>query len=1118
MAETARRASTTLEVVLGVTAGPAAFGCNPTSGVVAYAAGCVVVLLDPSTGEQRHIINPARKPITALAFSPDGAHLATGEAGAAPCICVWRLLLQGEWSSVAVLGVGHQHGVACTAFSPDGRLLVSVGRRHDQAVNLWDWKSGHLVATNKVSSHVLALAFSSCGSRLVTAGVRHVRFWLPPKGDQAAINGAPLPGRAALLGLQREAVFCAVACGQGPACQNLTYCLTLSGCLCVFDEQRVLCHCVDLQVSVAKCLCVDEELVFCGGANGLVVGLCARSLRPVCTLPRPSHLDGLKRPWQSGEQQQDEPAPCAVTVAVCRDARRGWLGCLYGDRSVYVWADASPGQPARPLHAAHYHAGGVRGIEVNPELWDLVGPGSPPQSSFLTCSSDSTVRMWGPGPSSYPELLWVFCSDGLCPDQRGTSQDRGRAGARSLGGAPQGPKRGSDAAGGGVRCMRLLPGGHSLALGDHAGNISIVDLKSWEETLIPGAHTAEVLCLDYTRCKGGEGLLVSAGRDRVVRVFRLAERCGGGGGGAGSPRVVAVLEEHSSPVTAARFAGSGDALRLVSCGPDRSLYFRSVHTCEDGLRCAVTRHVVVKETPADMDVDSMGRVAVLGCLDRMLRVFSPVDGRQRHCVKGSSADEGTVLKVHVAPSGTLAASSCSDKSTSIVDLASGACLATFHGHSEVVTSMKFSSDCQRLMTAAGDSCVFVWRLGPELVMRLGQRSSPGVQQEQTSGPVPPALPAGIACSRRKRRSVTVSGPFSSPEDTPSCTGPVGLGPARQGSTGLGESGGSLPSHADTSVAWTLETTGTTQVSTRRVAAALPPCNLSVAHVWRSCGGLQAEMTRDHIKSASLNDLRVRGESHQRKSFVSGAKGRRDSDLIARSQSELTLDSSAEERVHKRQSYMVPTASSQAKAMDKTYSIDRGHAASVLERSLAGTEYLTRDGEGGQKAEGQASHAAAHEGFWNDGAGGQYDVPKASSTPMVAVRRKPCGGFKPLGPENLSHLDECRQLTEELASKTHAAVRLYQQTLLLGNVTEERRCLSTLLREGLREVAADLRTTGFAPQPQGTLDQDILAQSQPDAGTSGALPARDPDIAAIVQQHFKLLLQLTQEKLHWKHSL
>ncbi|KAF6289351.1 WD repeat domain 62 [Rhinolophus ferrumequinum] len=50
-----------LEKVLGITAqNSSGLTCDPSTGHVAYLAGCVVVILDPKENKQQHIFNTAR--------------------------------------------------------------------------------------------------------------------------------------------------------------------------------------------------------------------------------------------------------------------------------------------------------------------------------------------------------------------------------------------------------------------------------------------------------------------------------------------------------------------------------------------------------------------------------------------------------------------------------------------------------------------------------------------------------------------------------------------------------------------------------------------------------------------------------------------------------------------------------------------------------------------------------------------------------------------------------------------------------------------------------------------------------------------------------------------------
>ncbi|XP_054396198.2 WD repeat-containing protein 62 isoform X9 [Pongo abelii] len=576
-----------LEKVLGITAqNSSGLTCDPGTGHVAYLAGCVVVILDPKENKQQHIFNTARKSLSALAFSPDGKYIVTGENGHRPAVRIWDV---EEKNQVAEM-LGHKYGVACVAFSPNMKHIVSMGYQHDMVLNVWDWKKDIVVASNKVSCRVIALSFSEDSSYFVTVGNRHVRFWFLEVSTETKVTSTvPLIGRSGILGELHNNIFCGVACGRGQMAGS-TFCVSYSGLLCQFNEKRVLEKWINLKV------------------------------------------------YPEFEDQR---------------------ACL-------------------------------------------------PSGSFLTCSSDNTIRFWNleSSPDSHWQknifsntLLKVVYVENDIQHLQDMSHfpDRG-----SENGTPMDVKAG-------VRVMQVSPDGQHLASGDRSGNLRIHELHFMDELVKVEAHDAEVLCLEYSKPETGLTLLASASRDRLIHVLNVEKNY----------NLEQTLDDHSSSITAIKFAGNRD-IQMISCGADKSIYFRSAQQGSDGLHFVRTHHVAEKTTLYDMDIDITQKYVAVACQDRNVRVYNTVNGKQKKCYKGSQGDEGSLLKVHVDPSGTFLATSCSDKSISVIDFYSGECIAKMFGHSEIVTSMKFTYDCHHLITVSGDSCVFIWHLGPEITNCMKQ--------------------------------------------------------------------------------------------------------------------------------------------------------------------------------------------------------------------------------------------------------------------------------------------------------------------------------------------------------------------------------------------------------------
>ncbi|CAI8049410.1 WD repeat-containing protein 62, partial [Geodia barretti] len=691
-----------LEKIVGLTCVTSnGLSVSSETGCVTYPAGCVAVLhLPNANGRQLHILNTTKKPISAVCLSPDGKYLAIGEYGHQPSVQVWNVA--GSPSHVSELKA-HKYGVQCMAFSPSMKYLVSVGYQHDMHIHVWNWKSGHRVATNKITSKVYGLSFSEDGKYFVTAGNRRVRFWTMLPSGREENHTAPLKGRSAVLGDLQDNCFVAVECGRG-SISSYTYVLTRTGVLCKFGHDRSLDQFVNVQARPGRSLSLCESYIICGCGEGVVRLFDPCTLDYLLTVPLPHPL-GVDVALPLNPSQQNEGEKYPDTVATALDFNHKRLSVVYSDHSHYVW-DVGNLRQIRKTHSSLHHSACI---------WDLCLYPSPPEggvlppSTLVTCSTDNTARFWSmdtPGLARQASSLVRNVYSKELKRVIYTSSD-----LSSLSDASKYPGDASAVADmqRGVRCAKFHPRGHQLALGDRAGNIRVYELQFMDVVFQVEAHDSEVLCIEYSPLSDGLQFMCSASRDRLIHVFTAGEHY----------QHVQTIDDHSASITALRFTVRGD-LQLLSCGADKSIMFRTLQK-SPGPEFQRTSHIACKSSIYDMDIDVVGKHMVTAGQDRLLRVYQLSSGKQKAVIKASTGDEGSLIKVAMDPSGLYVACSSSDKTVSLFDFYSGECLAKLYGHSEVVTQVKFSTDCRFLYSVSGDGCIFIWHLSEDLTQTMHDR-------------------------------------------------------------------------------------------------------------------------------------------------------------------------------------------------------------------------------------------------------------------------------------------------------------------------------------------------------------------------------------------------------------
>ena len=632
--------------------------------LVAYPAGAIVVLYDAIHDEQMGFVhsspfNDSQQAVGQLSLKLDKQNVwSTDESGRVSCLTfdasgrVLAFAVGGSPSRIVLWSVqlnkqlrelSNKQVVKCLAFSPNSRLIVSVGSigpGQDCVAYVWLWEEGKRVASCKPMAKVECIAFDPLGTFFMTAGEKHAKFWYFPQSvssnSASATDAASLrniDGRSAILAEHKTCTFNDLVI-QTSDSATFCYAVTESALLVLFNQQRYLEKWVELKMDFATCIDVCAKYIVCGGANGIIRLFEPVTLQYIATLPNihrrftdlytgnPAELSGLA----ADSPIRSKPVADVLSLRIIQDTEL--LVAVYNDGSSVTWNIKTPKQ-ATIKRSYLNHSETVWGCEAIPGT--QFGT-----ASFASCSSDGTVRFWsldkylsdssaadnGFLEGVDPMLLQVLYADSAALEQpllyqHGIHSNQIDSSQKETKGIREGA---------GIKCLKFSPDATLLALGDRSGNIRAFEFGSLHEAVFLQAHSSEVVCLSFHKPTPSTLWLASGGRDGVIHIFDASNHSSD----SGTLTPLQTISEHSSIVTGIIFCtrinkslGNKSSNCLVSCSGDKTVVFREYSSTNKTQSFSIVQSNQMRSNVYDIAlVDDPHSVVVAATQDKRICVFS----------------------------------------------------------------------------------------------------------------------------------------------------------------------------------------------------------------------------------------------------------------------------------------------------------------------------------------------------------------------------------------------------------------------------------------------------------------------------------------------------------------